>query len=172
MNGMQSRYGKAQDLFMRIKPAHDRFVGRIFTSRSDRSVEPSATSRRNITDGVASKSRDSQPRSRRGWLAFGPAVALLFVTIAGLISATFSPSGERGQYAVVAPPWYDFSQTAALVGTAGGQIIDIGRTANVVITHSDNPGYITALYRGGAWLVIDPVRLRGCLGFLSTVGVN
>ncbi|MDR3529202.1 MAG: hypothetical protein P4L90_01405 [Rhodopila sp.] len=47
----------------------------------------------------------------------------------------------------------------------GGDIVDVGRLANIVIVYSARPGFVRALYRAGAWLVIDPVGLRGCLGF-------
>jgi hypothetical protein len=102
---------------------------------------------------------------RRSWLDFTPAIALLIVSAVGILISALSPSGDRGQYAVVAPPWYNFAQTAALVATAGGDIVDFGAIADVVIAHSENPGFVRALYRAGAWLVIDPVALRGCLGF-------
>jgi hypothetical protein len=110
--------------------------------------------------------RDPTARTnRRGWLDFGPAIALLIVSAVGILMSALSPSGDRGQYAVVAPPWYNFAQTAGLVATAGGDIVDFGAVEDVVIAHSDNPEFVGALYRAGAWLVIDPVGLRGCLGF-------
>jgi len=102
---------------------------------------------------------------RRSWLDFAPAIALLSVSAVGILLSALSPSDDRGQYAVVAPLWYDFAQTAGLVATAGGDIVDFGAIANVIIAHSENPGFVLALYRAGAWLVIDPVRLRGCLEF-------
>jgi hypothetical protein len=102
---------------------------------------------------------------RRSWLDFAPAIALLVVSAGGILMAGLSPSDDRGQYAVVAPPWYNLTQTVGLVATAGGDIVDLGSIAVVVIAHSENPGFVRALYRAGAWLVIDPVGLRGCLGF-------
>jgi hypothetical protein len=102
---------------------------------------------------------------KRGWRNFAPAIVLLIVSTAAIFVATLSPSGNRGQYAVVAPPWYTLAQTAGLVGMAGGDIVDVGGLANVLIVHSANPRFVRALYRAGAWLVIDPGRLRGCLGF-------
>jgi hypothetical protein len=92
-------------------------------------------------------------------------MVLLIVSAVGVLAAALSPTADRDQYAVVAPPWYGPAQTAGLVGIAGGDIVDVGGLPNVVIAHSTSPGFIRALYRAGAWLVIDPVRLRGCLGF-------
>jgi hypothetical protein len=109
--------------------------------------------------------RQDEDSGGRGWLAFVPAAALLIVSAAGLFVAKFSPSGDRGQYAVVAPVWYDMAQTIGLAVRAGGDVVDVGSLANVVIVHSESPKFVGALYHAGAWLVIDPVRLRGCLGF-------
>jgi hypothetical protein len=99
----------------------------------------------------------------RNWLDFAPAIALLIVSVGGILIATVGPSGTRGQYAVVAPPWYNQAQTIGLVGIAGGDIVDLGGSANIVVAHSENPGFTRALYHAGAWLVIDPMGLRGCL---------
>jgi hypothetical protein len=102
---------------------------------------------------------------KRCWRDFVPAAALLVVSSVGILVATLTPSADHGQYAVIAPPWYNLAQTVGLVGKAGGDLVDFGGLANVVIVHSANPSFVRALYRAGAWLVLDPVSLRGCLGF-------
>jgi hypothetical protein len=99
---------------------------------------------------------------------FLPAGALLIVGLGVLAIATLSPSGRHGQYAVIAPPWYSLAQTISLVRAANGGIVDVGNPGNMVIAFSDKPDFVRALYRAGAWLVIDPMRLRGCLGFRPT----
>lgn len=99
------------------------------------------------------------------WRDLVPAVALLFVGMFGLVAATLAPTGKDGQYAVIAPPWYDLRQTITLIKTAGGGVADIGGPANIVIAHSEKPGFVRSLYGAGAWLVIDPMQLRGCVGF-------
>jgi hypothetical protein len=93
-----------------------------------------------------------------------PATALLAVGAVGISAATLCPSSARGQYAVMAPPWYNLAQTVGLVAGADGDLVDLGGLANVVVVHSAKPGFVRALYRAGAWLVIDPGLLRGCLG--------
>jgi hypothetical protein len=109
--------------------------------------------------------RDSAARRNIGrWLDFVPAIALLIVSAAGIFVAALSPSGDRGQYAVVAPFSYNPSRTAGLVARAGGEILDFSNMPNVVFVHSDNPDFVRSLYHAGAWLVLDPVALRGCLG--------
>ena len=95
----------------------------------------------------------------------GPAAALLFAGMAALLIATLAPSGKDGQYAVIAPPWYRLGDTIALIQKAGGGIVDMGGPAYMVIAHSENPDFVRTLYGAGALLVIDPLRLRGCIGF-------
>ena len=99
-----------------------------------------------------------------------PAVGLLVLGLAGLVLATLSPTGAGGQYAVIAPPWYTLSRTLGLVRQAGGDIADAGGPANIVIVHARGPGFARALYRAGAWLVVDPGQLRGCAGFAPVSG--
>jgi hypothetical protein len=52
-----------------------------------------------------------------------------------------------------------------LVHAAGGGIVEVGGLSNVLIVHSADQNFVAALYQAGAWLVIDPLKLRGCLGF-------
>lgn len=97
-----------------------------------------------------------------GWRDFGPAVLLLVVGIGALVAATLNPSGRDGRYAVIAPPWYDAGETLTLIQRAGGRIAAINAANGVVIAYSETPGFVGDLYRAGAWLVLDPVQLRGC----------
>jgi len=107
--------------------------------------------------------------------ALWPAALLLAVGLAGLAAATLAPTGKGDQYAVIAPPWYTMAQTIDLVRNTQGQIVEIGKPfrimpGTIVITHSARPDFVTAAYRAGAWLVIDPMRLRGCIGLLPISG--
>ena len=105
--------------------------------------------------------------AQHGVAAFAPALILLSVSSVGMFLAAFSPTGAAGQYAVVGPPWYNLTQTIRLADAAGGDVVDVGALANVLIIHSNKPGIIWALYGAGAWLVIDPMRLHGCLGSIA-----
>ena len=105
---------------------------------------------------------------RRRWRDLAPAIALLVASAGAIFMAAFSPSGGRGQYAVLAPPWYSRAQTLKLAVMAGGDVVDVGNLQNVVIVHSASPRFVAALYHSGAWLVVDPLELRGCLGFRPT----
>ena len=100
----------------------------------------------------------------RFWPDCGPALALLIVSAIGIMAGAFTPTGQYGQYAILAPPWYDFAQTVGLVDRAGGTIVGVTAMSALLIVHSDQQGFVRALYRAGAWLVVDPGHLRGCLG--------
>lgn len=102
--------------------------------------------------------------SRKPWSGLLPAAVLLLGSLAAALPAGLAPAAGQTQFAVIAAPWWSLSRTAELVGAAEGDILDIGGLPNVVIAHSDDPGFVAALYRKGAWLVLDPVLLRGCLG--------
>jgi hypothetical protein len=101
----------------------------------------------------------------RGGLDFLPAAALLAFSLLAVGAAALTPGPEAGAFAVVAPPWYGLDRTAGLVATAGGQLVDAGGLSNVVIAYSAERGLPAALYKAGALLVLNPARLRGCLGF-------
>ncbi|WCT78588.1 hypothetical protein [Novosphingobium humi] len=102
---------------------------------------------------------------KQHWRDLIPAAALMIAVTAAIAVATLWPSGDRGQYAVIAPPSYDLGRTIGLVRAAGGSIVDVGGLTNVVILHSADKNAVNALYHAGAWLVIDPQLLRGCAGF-------
>ena len=107
------------------------------------------------------------PHPRRRAPAWLPAAALLAISAVAILLAGFGPTGAGGQYAVVAPPWFDLGRTVQLANAAGGEIVDVGGLSNVVIIHSGDPKIVSALYAAGAWLVLDPVRMRGCLDFAA-----
>jgi len=82
--------------------------------------------------------------------------------IFGLAATTLIPSGENGQYAVIVPPGYNAGRAIMLIQRAGGRVVAITPGRHIVIAHSERPGFERDLYRAGAWLVVDPLRLRGC----------
>jgi len=107
---------------------------------------------------------DGRTISRNPWSGLLPSAALLLCSAFAALLIGLAPTAGQTQFAVITAPWWDLSRTAALVGAAEGDILDVGGLPNVVIAHSDAPGFVAALYEQGAWLVLDPVLLRGCLG--------
>jgi hypothetical protein len=70
---------------------------------------------------------------------------------------------RSGTVAVVGAPGANAGGMAALVARAGGSIVRPGGLANVIVAVSAEPGFAGRLYGAGAWLVLDPVVLGGCL---------
>lgn len=99
-----------------------------------------------------------------------PVILLLILSLLGPIAVGAAPRDGQTQFAVIASPWKALGDMVALVIEADGAVVDTGGLPNVVIAHSDDPGFVAAAYRAGAWLVLDPVLLRGCLGFGGRAG--
>jgi hypothetical protein len=93
-----------------------------------------------------------------------PAALLLPASLVGILAAGLQPGMGATQFAVLGPPWRETVGMIALVDRAGGAVLDAGGWRNIVIARSEDPGFAAAAYRAGAWLVLDAVRLRGCLG--------
>jgi hypothetical protein len=91
----------------------------------------------------------------------------LLLSIVGTLFVGLFPRPGQTQFAVFAAPWRGLVETAEMVAAAGGAIVDAGGLPNVVIAYSDDPAFVDALYRAGAWLVLDPLLLRGCLGLAA-----
>jgi len=108
----------------------------------------------------------------RSWYDLVPATVLLLVSSVCTFIIMLGPHRGPGEYVVVAPYWYTFTQTFGLIVEADGRIVDIGGFANVVIVRSNDPGFVYTVYRTGALLVLDPLLLRGCLGFKRSISVG
>lgn len=101
---------------------------------------------------------------RQGGATTLPVLLLVVFSLVGALMAGLMPQTGQTQFAVIAAPWKGLDGMAGLVAAADGRIVDGGRLPNVIFAQSDRPGFAAALYRAGAWLVLDPVLLRGCLG--------
>jgi hypothetical protein len=97
------------------------------------------------------------------WRQLVPAVLFLLVSVVAMALLIAQPKRGQREVAIVLPPWESTLQAAALVQKAGGWLVDVGGLPNVYITAADRPGFVSALYRAGAWLVIDPISAHGCL---------
>lgn len=72
--------------------------------------------------------------------------------------AAFFPAGSSGR------------DIAGAVVRAGGDLIQIDAGAAVAISHGADHGYPTALYRMGAWLVVDAGFSKLCAGIAGRSG--
>ena len=91
-----------------------------------------------------------------------PALLILVAGLLGLGWATVKPSDSSEAYAVWVPPWSSAAQAVQTVSAAGGQLVQVNASATLVTAVSSEPGFESALYREGAWLVVDPVGQWGC----------
>lgn len=104
----------------------------------------------------------AQSIERGSWLDLIPAGLLLVASAIAIFVGTLTASSGSREVAVVAPLWANAADTAGIVARSGGSIVASAGLSNVIIAHSDNPDFIASLYRSGAWLVLDAVKLRGC----------
>ena len=106
-------------------------------------------------------------KTRTSWKALHPAGLLLLFSLFGSIVVGIRPTASQTRFAVIAPPWYRLTDAAAVVSEAGGDIVDAGGMANIIIAHSNDPAFVDALYQHGAWLVMGSNALGGCLGLVT-----
>ncbi len=98
----------------------------------------------------------------RGRLAtWAPCMAL---AIGSLIAAGASSLGPRpgGPIAALYPPWWNAGQSLS-AAAAGGMPVRFGATSFVVVVAPETPDAARLLRQGGAWLLLDPRALGGCV---------
>jgi hypothetical protein len=93
---------------------------------------------------------------------FLPALALLVMTVIGFGALATLPRQNEKELAVLFAPRVNIETAASLVASAGGVLVDSSRFPNLVIATSDAPGFTHALYKAGAWFVMDPIVAHGC----------
>jgi hypothetical protein len=91
------------------------------------------------------------------------AVAALVVASVLAMAALQAHPRDGAQVAAVFAPWTDDGGAIARVAQAGGLVVRRGIVDAIIVVQSDQPGLIARLYAAGAWLVIDPATLGGCL---------
>jgi hypothetical protein len=97
------------------------------------------------------------------WRDVTPAALVLVISLLGILFLVSQPTNHQRQLAVIVPPWDSVKEAAVLVAAAGGILVDRGGLPNVFIAISDRPDFSRALYRAGAWFVMNPIGAHGCL---------
>lgn len=94
-------------------------------------------------------------------LTWVPGVTLAVITMlaAGTVSHGPRPGGP---IAALYPPWWSASQSL-LAAAAGGLPVRFGATGFVVIVVPETQDAARLLRQAGAWLLLDPEVLGGCL---------
>lgn len=95
---------------------------------------------------------------------FLPALMLGAAAIAGLAVLSLSPSAEARQLAVLFPPWMPMAERMERIAAAEAVPVDEGAWGGIVLVSlpGAEPERRAALLRQGAWLLLDPLGLRGC----------
>lgn len=95
----------------------------------------------------------------------GPLAGALLVvaSLAPLFAAQDVADAHSGTVAAVFPPAFTAEDSFGAAVRAGGRIVQDGGWANVILVRDDAPGLAGRLRREGAWLVLAPEGLGGCL---------
>ncbi len=93
-----------------------------------------------------------------------PALVLALVSLLGLFAVRLAPGGSGQAVAAFFPPQLESEIALQRVAAAGGRIVRFGGLPSSVIARSDNPDFVRALYREGAFLVTNGDGVWGCGG--------
>jgi hypothetical protein len=97
-----------------------------------------------------------------------PAAALVVCGTVGLGIAELLPSGETGTPVGILVYGRDTAAAARVIAAADGRLVSAGGWAETVIAVSDDPDFVSKLYRAGASLVFRADDAVGCSGALPT----
>ncbi|TCR63527.1 hypothetical protein [Bosea sp. BK604] len=93
-------------------------------------------------------------------IAFGALFSLVVALTAFLTAAWPVPGRPVASYF---PPETPASQIFLAISHAGGRLLEAGGDPSLIISLGTGPGYVAALYRAGAWFVVDASFARLCL---------
>jgi len=74
-----------------------------------------------------------------------------------------APSDERNGVAVVFAPWVGEAQAMSLVAESGGAIVRTGAFSFITVAIPKAPDFAARIRSAGAWILLDPQFLEGCL---------
>ncbi|WP_420403174.1 hypothetical protein [Nisaea sp.] len=78
-----------------------------------------------------------------------------------------APVKSDSTIAAIFPPWLDKTAVLGAVAEAGGSLLRHGGTNSVALVRLDRPDAAERLRDAGAWAVVDPGGLFGCVGLKS-----
>lgn len=91
-------------------------------------------------------------------------LALFALVSLALPLAAGAPADVRAGAAIVFPPWTSQADAFATIGASGGALVSAGIVPFVAVaTASDPAAFSRAIRSAGAWLILDPGSLGGCL---------
>lgn len=93
-------------------------------------------------------------------IAVGALFSLFVALMAFLMAAWPVPGRPVASYF---PPETPASQIILAISQAGGRLLEASGGSSLIISLGTGPGYAAALYRAGAWFVVDASFARLCL---------
>ena len=98
-------------------------------------------------------------------LARRPLLSAIFLFLASTTTLAGLEARPRDgrDVAAVYPPWMTGTSAFGRVAQAGGAVVRAGALDTILVAHGDDPDFAARLRDGGAWLVLDPLALGGCL---------
>lgn len=92
--------------------------------------------------------------------------ALIFFSAASMLAplglvAGMTPAGDG--VAVVFAPWTSFDEALVSVARSGGRYVRPGAFDFIAIATFEDPAFTSSVRRQGAWALLDPQVLGGCL---------
>ncbi len=101
-----------------------------------------------------------------------PAMALVAFGTISLAVAELRPSGEAGKPVGILVYGQDTAAVTRMVAAADGRLVSAGGWADSVFAVSDDPDFVSKLYRAGASLVFRADDAVGCDGALPNDSKN
>ncbi len=100
--------------------------------------------------------------SVRQWRVVVAAGAMM---LASLLSVAWFAAQPRGsaEVAAIFPPWTSREHAVLAVAAAGGLVVRRGAFDSILVARGSDAGFVDRLFAAGAWAVIDPMALGGCL---------
>jgi hypothetical protein len=96
--------------------------------------------------------------SRKGWIVIAANAAVITSV---LLATIVVPKGAS--VVVVASPWGGADRALRIIAESGGALVEGGRFDWIALAHSEEKNFPSKLMERGAWLVLDPTFLAGCL---------
>ena len=90
-----------------------------------------------------------------------PCMALAVGSMLAVGASSLGPP-PGGPIAALYPPWWSATQ-CLLAAAAGGMPVRFGATSFVVVVAPETPDAARLLRQAGAWLLLDPRALGGCV---------
>lgn len=92
--------------------------------------------------------------------------ALVFFSAASILApvglaAGMTPTGSG--VAIVFAPWTSFDEALISVANSGGRYIRPGAFDFIAIATAGDPTFVSRIRQQGAWALLDPQVLGGCL---------